>query len=102
MSSPLAIATVTATLLDLLNDGLINNDLSAVGSYKVSAIPPDRVATGAQEPNQINLFLYRVSPNSGWSNAGLPSHAGRYVAEPEGERLLHGTSPPVAARSSSR
>jgi len=87
VSSPLAIATVTATLLDLLNDGLINNDLSAVGSYKVSAIPPDRVATGAQEPNQINLFLYRVSPNSGWSNAGLPSHGA------SGDRL---SNPPLA------
>ena len=87
MSSPLAIATVTATLLDLLNDGLVNNDLSAVGSYKVSAMPPDRVSTGAQEPNQINLFLYRVSPNSGWSNVGLPSHAAN------GDRLAN---PPLA------
>jgi hypothetical protein len=87
MSSPLAIATVTATLLDLLNDGLINNDLSAVGSYKVSAMPPDRVVTGAQEPNQINLFLYRVSPNSGWSNVGMPSHSAA------GERL---SNPPLA------
>ena len=88
MSSPLAIAAVTATLLDVLNDGLFNhNELSAVGSYKVSAIPPDRVSTGAQEPNQVNLFLYRVSSNSGWSNSGLPSHSG------SGERM---TNPPLA------
>lgn len=88
MSSPLAIAAVTATLLDLLNDGLFNhNELSAVGSYKVSAIPPDRVSTGAQEPNQVNLFLYRVSSNSGWSNVGMPSHNG------SGDRL---SNPPLA------
>ncbi len=74
MSSPLAIAVVTAVLKDLLNDGLINNDLAAhVGSITVSALPPDRIETGAQEPNQLNLFLYQVTPNSGWRNTGLPS-----------------------------
>jgi hypothetical protein len=87
VSSPLAIATVTATMLDLLNDGLVNNDLAAVGSYKVSAMPPDRITTGAQEPNQLNLFLYRVAPNTGWRNAALPSHG------PAGERL---SNPPLA------
>ena len=74
MSSPLAIAAVTAVLKDLLNDGLINHDLAAhVGSITVSALPPDRIETGAQEPNQLNLFLYQVTPNPGWRNTGLPS-----------------------------
>ena len=42
MSSPLAIATVTAVLKDLLNDGLVNSDLSAsVGTVTVSALPPE-------------------------------------------------------------
>src|SRR4051812_10932806 len=74
MSSPLAIAAVTATLKDLLNDGLLNHDLSsAVGSVSVTALPPDRISTGTAEPNQLNLFLYRVTPNSGWQNTALPS-----------------------------
>lgn len=79
MSSPLAIAAVTATLKDLLNDGLLNHDLSSVGSFSVSALPPDRVSTGQNEPNQLNLFLYQVTPNLGWRNFGLPSRDGNGV-----------------------
>ena len=74
MSSPLAIAAVTAALKDLLNDGLLNHqDLSSIGSFSVTALPPDRVTTGQNEPNQLNLFLYQVTPNLGWRNAELPS-----------------------------
>lgn len=76
MSSPLAIAAVTAALKDLLNDGLLNHDLSAIGSFSVTASPPDRVVTGQNEPNQLNLFLYQVTPNLGWRNVGLPSRDG--------------------------
>jgi len=65
--------------MDLLNDGLVNNDLAAVGSFKVSASPPDRITAGAQEPNQLNLFLYQITANQGWRNAGLPSHDSRGV-----------------------
>ena len=79
MSSPLAIAAVTAALKDLLNDGLLNHDLSSVGSFSVTAMPPDRVTTGLNEPNQLNLFLYQVTPNLGWRNAGLPSRDGTGV-----------------------
>jgi hypothetical protein len=87
MSSPLAIAAVSAVLMDLLNDGLVNNDLAAVGSFKVSASPPDRITAGAQEPNQLNLFLYQVTANQGWRNVGLPSRDSR------GLRL---SNPPLA------
>lgn len=76
MSGPLAFATVTAVLKDLLNDGLVNSDLSAiVGTVKVSALPPDRIATGAEEPSQLNVFLYQVMANQGWRNADLPSRS---------------------------
>lgn len=77
MSSPLAIAAVTAALKDLLNDGLLNHDLSTIGSFSVSASPPDRITTGLQEPNQLNLFLYQVTPNQGWRNTGLPTRDNR-------------------------
>jgi Pvc16 N-terminal domain len=73
MSSPLAIAAVTAALKDLLNDGLMNHDLSSVGSFTVTASPPDRITTGTNEPNQLNVFLYQVTSNSGWRNVDLPS-----------------------------
>jgi hypothetical protein len=87
VSSPLAIAAVTAVLKDLLNNGLIDNDLAVVGSVSVTAMPPDRITTGPTEPNRLNLFLYQVTPNIGWRNAALPSHSST------GERL---TNPPLA------
>lgn len=77
MSSALAIAGVTAVLRDLLNDGLINHDATGTlgSTVSVSAGPPDRVipASGGTESSQLNLFMYHVTPNSGWRNEGLPS-----------------------------
>jgi hypothetical protein len=76
MSGALAIAGVTAVLRDLLNDGLINHNVSGVlgSTVLVSALPPDRlVAANGSENTQLNLFLHQVTPNSGWRNDGLPS-----------------------------
>lgn len=90
MSNALAIAGVTAVLKDLLNNGLIDHNVTGAvgGNVTVTALPPDRVFTaGAQEGNQLNLFLHQVTPNAGWRNAGLPSRDER------GERL---TNPPLA------
>jgi hypothetical protein len=89
MSSALAIAGVSAVLTDLLDNGIIDNNLTAtVGPVKVSAKPPDRVPpVGGSDPNQLNLFLYHVSPNPGWQNRSLPSRDG------DGARL---TNPPLA------
>ncbi|MEI2579946.1 Pvc16 family protein [Scytonema sp. PRP1] len=87
MSNALAIAAVTAVLKDLLNNGLINHDLTSVGDVAVTALPPDRIATGPTEPSQLNLFLYQVTPNSGWRNVGLPSR------DSNGDRI---SNPPLA------
>ena len=87
MSSPLAIAAITASLKDLLNEGLLNHDLSSIGSFSVTAQPPDRITTGNTESNQLNVFLYQVTPNLGWRNADLPSRD-------DGYRRL--TNPPLA------
>ncbi len=48
----------------------------------VTALTPDRIATGAQEGNSINLFLHHVSRNQGWANLGPPprSEGGDLVA----------------------
>ncbi|WP_322486839.1 DUF4255 domain-containing protein [Chloroflexus sp.] len=79
MSNALAIAAVTAVLRDLLQDGLIDHDLTgALGEVTVSVLAPAQ-ALAAFTPNsgQLNLFLYHVSYNSGWRNHGLPSRSGR-------------------------
>lgn len=79
MSSALAIAGVTAVLRDLLNDGLVNHNVSGIlgSTVTVSALPPDRlVPTNGTEASQLNLFLHQVTPNAGWRNAGLPSRDG--------------------------
>ena len=76
MSTALGIASVTHVLKDLLNDGLINNNVSAsIGAVVgVSSLSPGQVevASGVT-PTQLNMFLYRVSPNTGWNNLGYPS-----------------------------
>ncbi len=90
MSNALAIAAVTAVLKDLLNNRLIDHNVTGAlgGNVTVTALPPDRVfAPGTPESSQLNLFLHQVTPNSGWRNAGLPSRGNR------GERL---TNPPLA------
>lgn len=76
MSTALAIAGVTAVLRDMLNDGLINHNISGVlgTTVTVSALPPDRVTSAAgAETTQINLFMHQVTPNPGWRNEGLPA-----------------------------
>lgn len=91
MSSPLAIAAVTAAIKDLLNDGLLNHDLSSLGSFTVTSLPPDRISTGQTEPNQLNVFLYQVTPNVGWRNTALPSRdsSGVRVSNPPLALDLH-------------
>lgn len=91
MSSALAIAGVTAVLRDRLNDGMVDHDISAVtgSTVSVTTLAPDRVLqTDGVESSQINVFLYQVSPNAGWSNTGLPSR------DASGRQRL--TNPPLA------
>lgn len=89
MSTALAIASVTAVLKDLLNNGVVDHNVQPlVGDVTISALAPDRVLTdNSQEKSQLNLFLYQVTPNAAWRNADLPSRNG------DGERL---TNPPLA------
>lgn len=49
---------------------------------------PDRIITnGGNEPSQLNLFLYQVTPNAAWRNVALPSR------NSDGERI---SNPPLA------
>ena len=89
MSTALAIASVTHVLKDLLNNGLIDQNVSGVtgGNVIVSALPPDRIDVTPAGQSQLNLFMYRVTPNAGWKNIGFPSRNTR------GERI---SNPPLA------
>jgi hypothetical protein len=91
MSTALAIAGVSAVLRDLLNDGLVNHNVSGVvgSSVIVTTLPPDKVVqNNGVEATQLNLFLRHVTPNLGWRNEGLPSR------DPSGRNRL--SNPPLA------
>ena len=91
MSSALAIASVTAVLKDLLDNAVIDHSVSATvgGPVTVTAQSPGQIKPNDEGDvsRQLNLFLYHVTPNSGWCNVGLPSRDSR------GNRL---TNPPLA------
>ncbi len=72
MSSALAIASMTYVLKSLLDNRLVQSGVTAsVGEVTVTALPPDRITTGADERSQINLFLYRVTPHTAWRGARI-------------------------------
>lgn len=80
MSSALRIASVTHVLKDLLNDGLIDQNVSAVvgTAINVTSLPPGQVEPQqGNAASQINLFMHRVSYNTGWNNIGYPSRDSR-------------------------
>jgi hypothetical protein len=90
VSSPLAIAGVTAVLQNLLDNGLVEANVSGSTGTKVtvSALPPDMIKLeGPNAETQLNVFLHQVTPNPGWVNVALPSRDER------GARL---TNPPLA------
>ncbi len=66
MSSALALASVTAVLKDVLENGLARGTVtSEIGAdTPVSALSPDRITAGADEKAQLNLFLYLVTANT--------------------------------------
>ena len=67
MAGALAIASVTHVLTRLLDHRLIEQGVaSSVGDVVVSALPPDRIPVGGEERAQLNLFLYRLTPNTGY------------------------------------
>src|SRR6267142_5997987 len=63
MSTPLALATVTAVLQKFSQNSITDHDLAATlgGSITVSAEPPDRIDNGASSPDRINLFLFQAT-----------------------------------------
>ncbi|MFQ5927043.1 MAG: DUF4255 domain-containing protein [Terriglobia bacterium] len=68
MSNSLAIATVTATLRNLLMQG-VTADLPGTS---VTTSPLDKARDGNDNGNQINLFLYQTVFNAAWRNMDMP------------------------------
>jgi len=75
MANALAIAAVTATLKDILNDGIVNGDLSDIGEIKVSSMPPDTLV-GETEKNCINIYPWKITHNSALTSLDLPAYSG--------------------------
>lgn len=70
MSTALAIAGVTQLLRDLLNDGLVDNDVAAnIGTnVVVHARAPDLLGPVVDENSVLNVFLYQVDSQPNWAN----------------------------------
>lgn len=89
MSNALAIGAVTAVI-----KGVLENTLAAqnvVPAVNVTTLPPDRVVPANPANNadddQLNLFLYQITPNAAWRNAAFPAR------DSKGDRLAN---PPLA------
>jgi hypothetical protein len=86
MSNHLAIATVTATLRQLLQNA-VNVDFAGAD---VTTDRPDQLESEAPAPG-VNLFLYQVTPNAHWRNSDLPTRRadGALVQRPRAALDLH-------------
>jgi hypothetical protein len=89
MSNALAIASVTAVMSSMINQAMVANDVSAAvgGTIDITNLAPGSISEEELESVRLNLFLYQVAPNVGWSNVALPSR------DADGRRL---TNPPLA------
>jgi hypothetical protein len=93
MSSGLAIASITAILKNLLEDGLVQSvALSSMGNVLVTTLPPDQISVGVDGQPQLNLFMYQVSQNrnADWQGCDR-NHPNHHQAS-----TLDDTNPPLA------
>lgn len=79
MSNYLAIATVTAALQRLLQEGIQED----VPGATVTTIRPDNPGSANQTVG-INIYLYQATPNPAWRNADLRTR------RPKGDLIKHG------------
>ena len=68
MSNPVAISAVTAALRNLFTTEFAGE--ADLADLQLSTQPPDKARTG--KTNQLNVFLYRTSPNAAWINQPMP------------------------------
>lgn len=86
MSNFLAIATVTATLAQGVQEAVAVD----VPGATVTMTRPDSAANGARGP-RVNLYLYQVTPNAAYRNCDLPTRRldGQLVQRPRVALDLH-------------
>ncbi|MEK6336871.1 MAG: DUF4255 domain-containing protein [Acidobacteriota bacterium] len=86
MSNHLAIATVTASLAQVLQ-GVVEKD---VAGLTVTTTRPDS-ANAPAGTTRVNIYLYQVTPNAAWRNSDLPTRAddGRLMQKPRVALDLH-------------
>jgi hypothetical protein len=86
MSNFLAVATVTATLCQLLSEAAE----SAVPGTTATPGRPKETVDGTSDAG-INVYLYQVTPNAAWRNADLPTRRGdgTLVQYPQAALDLH-------------
>ncbi len=95
MSNVLAIAAVTQLLKDMLNDAMINGEVSQVmgADFAVTALPPDRVVNDQADQQQptLNVFLHRITPNAALQQDDFPTRdsSGRLIRRPRLALNLH-------------
>lgn len=76
MSTPLALAAVTAVMRGLLYDVLVTDGaVPGLPGLEVTAVAPPK--DGGGNTPRLNLFLYAVSPNAARRNAELPARDAR-------------------------
>lgn len=90
MSNALAIAGVTATLRDLLDNGLVDASIGAVGPLEVTCQPPDKLVQET-ERNRLNIYPWKILHNPSFTNERLPSRdaSGVRTANPRLALDLH-------------
>ena len=92
MSNFLAIATVTATLQQILQEAVDANVPGAVSGAQVTMFRPDKSGPMSGIPDRgVNIFLYQVTTNGFLSNADLPTRRpdGQLVQRPRAALDLH-------------
>ncbi len=92
MSNYLAIAAVTMTLRDLLEEEA--NPI--VSGARVTTLRPEKAADGADKRKGANIFLYQVTPNAAWRNQEIISHYPGVSGPDNRTRETVGKSQPVA------
>lgn len=86
MSNFLAIATVTAALRDLLQEGV---GMDVPVARVTTARPDDTI--GSTTETRVNIYLYQVTPNAGFRNVDVPTRRadGTVVHRPQEALDLH-------------
>jgi Pvc16 N-terminal domain len=81
-TSGLSLASVTAVIKHLIENGLASRNVTSQlgGDVTISALPPDRIPSGGDERAQLNIFLHQVTPHVTLARARDESRGGMIPA----------------------